>query len=237
MPSRRSAAQAPARASHSIPESNAVPKRARRTTITGPDTVPLSGTQGTHLQPPLSPSPIAKTQKQKHWKIIHRPCLQVFKDADRERDESTLSIQRLEADNAQAAAKIRQLGNEKDQSLVRVQALEMQIWNLKQQLETAQFSGMANDDLLPWLMQTSADFMIAQTKLSSRVEAEKNKRLAATLPASDVFQGNWQAQNGHLGMLDTNSLPGYSLPSTLPSTNQQTLAQANQQANQYTSPF
>ena len=116
----------------------------------------------------------------------------------------------------------------------------MQIWNLKQQLETAQFSGMASDDLLPWLMQTSADVMVAQTKLSSlssRVEAEKNKRLAATLPASDVFQGNWQAQNGHLGMLDTNSLPGYSLPSTLPLTNQQTLAQANQQANQYTSPF
>jgi hypothetical protein len=37
------------------------------------------------------------------------------------------SSTRLEADNAQAAAKIRQLGNEKDQSLVRIQALEIQI--------------------------------------------------------------------------------------------------------------
>jgi hypothetical protein len=80
-----------------------------------------------------------------------------------------------------------------------------------------------------------------QIKHFSRVEAEKNKRLAASLPASDVFQGSWQSQNGHLGILDTNSLPGYSLPSTLLLTNQQTLAQANQQAhqqpNQYTSPF
>ncbi|KAJ5531389.1 hypothetical protein N7527_004782 [Penicillium freii] len=241
MPSRRSTAQASASASQGIPESNVAPKRTRRTTTTGPDTAPLSGTQGTHLQPPLSASPIAKTQKQKHWKIVHRPCLQVFKDADRERDESMRSIQRLEADNAEAAAKIRLLCDEKDQSLVRAQALEMQISSLKQQLETSQFSGMASDDLLPWLMQTSADFMVAQNKLSSRVEAEKNKRLAAALPASDVLQETWPAQNGHLGMFDTNSLPGYSLPSNLSLTTQQALAHvnqpANQQVNQYTSPF
>lgn len=44
IPSYRSVAQAPARASQSIPESNIVPKRARRTTITRPDTTPLLGT-------------------------------------------------------------------------------------------------------------------------------------------------------------------------------------------------
>ncbi|KAJ5500620.1 hypothetical protein N7453_009671 [Penicillium expansum] len=53
MPSRRSIAQASASVSQGISESNAAPKRTRRTTTTGPDTPPLSGTQGAHLQPPL----------------------------------------------------------------------------------------------------------------------------------------------------------------------------------------
>lgn len=57
-----------------------------------------------------------------------------------DRQELMRSIQQLQADNAQATANICQLSGMKDQSLARVQTLEIQISSLKQQLETAQAS-------------------------------------------------------------------------------------------------
>ncbi|KAJ5046233.1 hypothetical protein NUH16_003058 [Penicillium rubens] len=260
MPSRRTTSEAPADAGHGSSESDAAPKRTRRPPSTGHGGPP-SGTQGASLHTPLSPSPIAKTSKQKHWSVIHRRCLQGFKDADRERDELLQSIQRLEADKTQATAKIRQLSDTNDQNLARIQTLEFQISSLKQQqldavqvgntasdnllpkqqLDAVQVGNTASDNLLPILLEVSGNFQYAQSQLEKKIEAEKtaekNKLTFAGFPASDVLQPSWPVYNGQMGSLGTNSLQSYSLPLT----NQQAPTQANHQplptASQYIPQF
>lgn len=171
--------------------------------------------------------------------------MQGFKEADRERDELTRSIQRLEADNAQATAKIRQLSDTNDQNLAKIQALEFQKSNLKQQLDAAQVGSTAGDNLLPILLEVSGNFQYAQSQLEKKIEAErnaeKNKLTFAGFPASDVLQPSWPVYNSQMGSLGTNSLQSYSLPNTFPLTNQQAPTQANQQplpaASQYIPQF
>ncbi|OGE46625.1 hypothetical protein PENARI_c161G02790 [Penicillium arizonense] len=233
MPSRRTATQAPTGTGQGSSEPDVAPKRSRRPPTAGHDD-PLSGTQNANLHTPLISSPIAKTPKQKHWKIVHRRCLQGFKDADRERDELLGSIQRLEADNAQATAKIRQLSDTNDQNLGKFQTLEVQISSLKQQLEFAQACCTTGDNLLPILLEVSGNFRSAQSQLDKKIEAEKNKFAFAGLSASDVL---WPAHNGQMGSFGTNSLPNYPIPNTLSSTNQQAPVQSNQQPLQAASHY
>ncbi|KXG49437.1 uncharacterized protein PGRI_096090 [Penicillium griseofulvum] len=152
---------------------------------------------------------------------------------------------RLEADNAQATAKIRQLSDTNDQNLAKIQALEFQKSNLKQQLDAAQVGSTAGDNLLPILLEVSGNFQYAQSQLEKKIEAErnaeKNKLTFAGFPASDVLQPSWPVYNSQMGSLGTNSLQSYSLPSTFPLTNQQAPTQANQQhlpaASQYIPQF
>jgi hypothetical protein len=57
--------------------------------------------------------------------------LHLFKEADREREESARTLEQLETDKAQAAEHICQLSDEKNQNIAKMQNLEMQILNLK----------------------------------------------------------------------------------------------------------
>ncbi|CAG7929020.1 unnamed protein product [Penicillium olsonii] len=237
MPSRRSAAQVATSAGQGISETDDVPVIARHSDIAGPDTDPPYGPQGVNTQPALSLSPIAKNQKQKHWTVVHRKCLNLFKDADKEREEAERSIERLKAEIAQGAENIRQLSDERNQTVAKLQTLEKQISALKQQLEAAQSAGAAGDDGLLTLIHLGTNVNVLKTDIDKEVEARRNKRLAAGMPDSDVLQVNWPVHNGQMGMFDTNALPNYSLPSTFSLTNQQALAQVNQQPNPYQSPF
>ncbi|KAJ5829118.1 uncharacterized protein N7525_007371 [Penicillium rubens] len=228
MPSRRTTSEAPADTGHGSSESDAAPKRTRRPPSTGHGGS-LSDTQGANLHTSLNSSRIAKDRKQQHWKVIHKKCLQGFKDADRERDELLQSIQRLEADKTQTTAKIRQLSDINDQNLAKIQTLEFEKSNMKQQLDAAQIGSTAGDNLLPILLEVSGNFQYAQSQLEKKIEAEKtaekNKVIFAGFPASDVLQPSWPVHNGQMGSLGTNSLQSY----TLPLTNQQPPTQANQQ--------
>jgi hypothetical protein len=163
--------------------------------------------------------------------------LHIFKEADREREESARTIEQLETDNAQAAEHIRQLSDEKNQNIAKMQKLEMQIFNLKQQLEAMPSGGMAGDDGMFTLMHLGTTVNVLKTDIDKEVEARRNKRLASGMPDSDVLQANWSVQNGQMGMFDVNALPNYSLPSSLSLTKQQALAQVNSQSTQYQSPF
>jgi hypothetical protein len=164
--------------------------------------------------------------------------LHIFKEADREREESARTIEQLEADKVQAVEHIRQLSDEKNQNIAKMQKLEMQIFTLKQQLEATPSGGMAgDDDGMFTLMHLGTTVNVLKTDIDKEVEARRNKRLAAGMPDSDVLQANWSVQNGQMGMFDVNALPNYSLPSSLSLTNQQALAQVNPQSTQYQSPF
>jgi hypothetical protein len=174
-------------------------------------------------------SPIAKTPKQKHWRVVHRRCLQGFKEADKEREELTQSIQQLEEDNAQATTKVRQLSDTNDRNLAKIQELEFQISSLKQQLQFAQACCTIGDNLLPILLEVSGNFQYAQNQLEKKIEAEKNKSAFAGLSASDVLQGSSSVHNGQMGSFGTNSLPSYPLPNTLSPSNQQAPIQFSQQ--------
>lgn len=159
--------------------------------------------------------------------------MHLFEDADRQREEAKRSIERLEAENAKGAESIRQLNDERNQTVVKVQTLEMQISTLEQQLEAAQSAGAAGDDGLITLIHLGTNVNVLKTDIDKEVEARRNKRLAAGMPDSDVLQVNWPVHNGQMGMFDANTLPNYPLPSTFSLTNQQALAQVNQQPNQY----
>ncbi|KAJ5971710.1 uncharacterized protein N7479_001628 [Penicillium vulpinum] len=235
MTSRRTISKTPADTGYSSSESDAAPKRTRRPPSTG-NGGSLSDTQDANLHTSLNSSPIVKARKQRqqqNWKLVHRQCLQGFKEADRERDELTRSIQRLEADNARATAKIRQLSDTNDQNLAKIQTLEVQKSNLKQQIDAAQVGSAAGDNLLPIILEVSGNFQYAQSQLEKKIDlernAEKNKLTFAGFPASDVLQPSWPVYNSQIGSLGTNPLQSYSLPNTLPLTNQQTPTQANQQ--------
>ncbi|KAJ5230941.1 hypothetical protein N7489_011649 [Penicillium chrysogenum] len=232
MPSRRTAAQAPTSTGQGSSAPDVAPKRSRRPPTAGHDD-PLSGTQNANLHTSLISSPIVKTPKQKHWKVVHRRCLQGFKDVDRERDELLRSIQRLEAGDAQAAAKIRQLSDTNDQDLGKIQTLEAQISILKQQLEFAHACCTSGDNLLPILLEVSGNFHSAQSQLDMKIDAEKNKFAFAGLSDSDALQGSWPVHNGQMGSFGTNSLPNYPIPNNLSSTNQQAPVQSNQQPSHY----
>lgn len=145
-------------------------------------------------------------------------------------------MEQLEAEKAQSAEQICQLRDEKNQNIAKMQKLEMQISNLKQQLEAAPSSGMAGDDGMYTLMHLGTTVNVLKTDIDKEVEARRNKRLAAGMPDSDVLQSEWPVQNGPMGMFNVNALP-YSLPSNLSLTNQQALAQANPQSTHYMPPF
>ncbi|KAJ6038424.1 uncharacterized protein N7446_005257 [Penicillium canescens] len=232
MPSRRTAGQALNSTGQGRSESHAAPKHTIRPPIAGDDDA-SSDTQGAHIYTPLVTSPIAKTPKRKHWRIVHRRCLQVFKDADKEREELTQSIQQLEEDNAQATTKVRHLSDKDDRNLAKIQELEFQVSSLKQQLQFAQACCTTGDNVLPILLEVSSYFQYAQNQLEKKIEAEKNaeknKSAFAGLPTSDVLQGSWPVNNGQMGSFGTNSLPNYPLPNTLSSTNQQAPIQYSQQ--------
>ncbi|CAG7951897.1 hypothetical protein DTO013E5_10120 [Penicillium roqueforti] len=239
MPSRRSAAQVLASSGQDDLESGVAPGRNQHSTVAGPDTGPLPGPQGANMQRALgiqSASPIVKAQK-KHWTAVHRKCLHLFKEADREQEESARTLEQLETDKAQAAEHICQLSDEKNKNIAEIQKLEMQILNLKQQLEAAPSNGMGGDDGMYTLMHLGTTVNILKTDIDKEVEARRNKRLAAGMPDSDVLQANWSVQNGQMGLFDVNALPSYSLPSTLSLANQQALPQFHPQSNQYQSSF
>lgn len=163
--------------------------------------------------------------------------MHLFEEADREREKSAQTMDQLEADKAQAAEHICQLSDEKNQNIAKIQKLEMQISNLKQQLEAAPSSGMAGDDGMYTLMHLGTTVNVLKTDIDKEVEARRNKRLAAGMPDSDVLQSDWSAQNGQMGMFNVNALPTYSLPSNLSLTNHQALAQTNPQSTHYMPQF
>ncbi|KAJ5775857.1 uncharacterized protein N7511_000868 [Penicillium nucicola] len=224
MPSRRTAAQATASTGQGRSKSITAAKHTQHSSIAGHDGS-LSDTQDVDLYTPLISSPIAKTAKQRHWRIVHRRCLKGFKEADQDRDQLTRSIQQLEEDNAQAQAAIRQLSDTNNQNLAKVQTLEFEISTLKQQLEFAQACCTTGDNLLPILLEVSGNFQQAQNQLEKKIEkernAEKNKSAFAGLSDSDVLRGSWTAHNGQVASFGTNPLPNYPLSNTLTSVNQQ----------------
>ncbi|OQE41738.1 hypothetical protein PENNAL_c0716G11924, partial [Penicillium nalgiovense] len=61
-----------------------------------------------------------------------------------------------------------------------------------------------------------------------QTHGELNRRLASYLPSSGGIHGSWPEQDGPLGTLGHNALPGFSAPSDYPLVTQEAPVSSNQ---------
>ena len=87
---------------------------------------------------------------------------------------------------------------------------------------------VAWNDIQPVLHQTHCELVSATTRFWNAIDALQNGRMASYIPGSGVVHGTWPHQDGPLGTLGHNALPGFSASSNYPLVTQQAPASANQ---------
>ncbi|CAG8904247.1 unnamed protein product [Penicillium nalgiovense] len=83
-------------------------------------------------------------------------------------------------------------------------------------------------DIQPVLHQTHGELVSATTRFWNTIDALQNRRLASYLPSSGGIHGNWPEQDGPLGTLGHNALPGFSASSDYPLVTQEAPVPINQ---------
>ncbi|KAI2671485.1 hypothetical protein N7455_001672 [Penicillium solitum] len=195
----------------------------------------------------------AKKREQEEWNETHRGCLDILGDADddyqklsaqvmQQRQEAQQKLQQLRSEHLQATATNRQLVterqkalHEKQQCLGKIQRLETDIAQLKQQLETASdqtTEQMISQGIESELETAHGDLMGVATRLWKKIQEQQNKRFGLEFPQSDVMQPpTWTNSNGQFGALDPSTLPGPPMTNAFSLDTQQT--QTMPQINQY----
>ncbi|KAJ6056961.1 hypothetical protein N7460_000235 [Penicillium canescens] len=192
----------------------------------------------------------AKKREEEEWNETHRRCLDILGDADddyqnlnaklmKERQEARQKLQQLRTEHFQATATNRQLVterqnvlHEKQQCLGKIQRLETDIAQLKQQLETA--NGQTTEQMISQGIETEletahSDLMGVATRIWKKIQEHQNKRFGLEFPQSDVMQApTWTGSNGQFGALASSTLPGPPLTNAFPLDTQQTVPQMNQ---------
>ncbi|KAF4760332.1 hypothetical protein HAV15_007779 [Penicillium sp. str.  len=151
----------------------------------------------------------AKKREQEEWNETHRGCLDILGDADddyqklsaqvmQQRQEAQQKLQQLRSEHLQATATNRQLVterqkalHEKQQCLGKIQRLETDIAQLKQQLETASdqtTEQMISQGIESELETAHGDLMGVATRLWKKIQEQQNKRFGLEFPQSDVMQ-------------------------------------------------
>ncbi|OGE47316.1 hypothetical protein PENARI_c050G08103 [Penicillium arizonense] len=185
---------------------------------------------------------ITKTARKKDYEATHRHCLDVMDQIqeefelalgkmDDERAHGSQLVQRLHVEKAQETSNLQQAITAKDKALEENQRLERELCQIKQQQES--FDATMQDqvswnDIQPVLHQTHCELVSATTRLWNTIDALQNRRPASCLPGSEVIHGTWPDQDGPLGNLGQNALPGFSSSSNDPLVTQQVPAPTNQ---------
>ncbi|CAG8891376.1 unnamed protein product [Penicillium salamii] len=184
----------------------------------------------------------AKSARKKDHETTHQKCLDVMdqiqnecqlalEEIDKERAHDSQSMQRLHAEKTQETSKLQEAITAKDKTLAENQRLERELCQLQQAQESshATMQGLVSwHDIQPALHQTHGELVSATTRFWNTIDALQNRRLASYLPSSGGIHGSWPEQDGPLGTLGHNALPGFSAPSDYPLVTQEAPVSSNQ---------
>ncbi|KAJ5244737.1 hypothetical protein N7489_004833 [Penicillium chrysogenum] len=185
---------------------------------------------------------IAKRARKKNDEATHQKCLAMMdevqeecqlalEEIDKERAYDSQSMQRLHAEKAQETLKLQEAITAKGKALAENQRLERELCQLQQAKESshATMQGLVSwHDIQPVLHQTHGELVSATTRFWNTIDALQNRRLASYLPSSGGIHGNWPEQDGPLGTLGHNALPGFSASSDYPLVTQEAPVPINQ---------
>ncbi|CAG8044740.1 unnamed protein product [Penicillium salamii] len=185
---------------------------------------------------------IAKRARKKNDEATHQKCLAMMdevqeecqlalEEIDKERAHDSQSMQRLHAEKAQETSKLQEAITAKDKALAENQRLERELCQLQQAQESshATMQGLVSwHDIQPVLHQTHGELVSATTRFWNTIDALQNRRLASYLPSSGGIHGSWPEQDGPLGTLGHNALPGFSASSDYPLVTQEAPVSINQ---------
>ena len=185
---------------------------------------------------------ITKSARKKGHEATHRKCLDVMDQVQQEfelalgeiaeeRAHDSQSMQRLHAEKAHEASKLQQAITAKEKALVENERLVKELSQIQQQQESANAAmedQISWHDIQPVLHQTHGELVSATTRFWNTIDAIQNRRLVPYFPGSGVIHGSWPEQDGPLGTLGHNALPGFSASSDYPVVTQEAPAPMNQ---------
>jgi chromosome segregation ATPase len=154
-----------------------------------------------------------------------------LQEIDKERAHDSESMQRLHAEKAQETSKLQEAIKAKEKALVESQRLEKELYQLQQTQESshATMQGLVSwHDIHPVLHQTHGELVSATTRFWNTIDTLQNRRLESYVSSSGVIHGSWPDQDGSLGTLGHNALPGFSAPSEYPLVTQEAPVSSNQ---------
>ncbi|KAI3092913.1 hypothetical protein CBS147333_10178 [Penicillium roqueforti] len=187
---------------------------------------------------------MAKSARKKDHEATHQDCLDLMDqiqkefelaigEIDEERVHDSQSMQRLHAEKAQETSKLQQVITAKDKALVESQKLERELCQIQQQQELVSAT-MQNqvswNDIQQVLNQAHGELISATTRFWNTTESLQNRRMASYLPGSGEIHGTWPEQDGPLGTLGHNALPGFSASSDYPVVTQKAPAPSNHES-------
>ncbi|KAJ5040748.1 hypothetical protein NUH16_003354 [Penicillium rubens] len=184
---------------------------------------------------------MTKSARKNGHEATHRKCLSVMDQVQQEfelalgkiaeeRAHDTQSMQLLHAEKSQETSKLQQAITAKDKALVENERLVKELCQIQQQQESANAAmedQVSWHDIQPVLHQAHGELVSATTRFWNTIDAIQNGRLVPYFPGSGVIHGSWPEQDGPLGTLGHNALPGFSASSDYPVVTQEAPAPSN----------